>query len=79
MSALLDERDLPVFEAQRKEIAVVTPVEEPFARILLDLAFEERQQVVAVDMDLEALVAGLVALLELLDRVGLARSRGQRR
>ena len=43
--------------AQRHQVAVVAPVEEALARILLHLALQERQQVVAVDVDLEGLVA----------------------
>ena len=58
--------------AQRHQIAVVAPVQEALARVLLHLALHEGQQVVAVDVNLEGLVAGLVALLELLDDVRLA-------
>ncbi len=68
-----------LLDAQRHQVAVVAPVQEALARVLLHLALQEGQQVVAVDVDLEGLVAGLVALLELLDDVGLAGGRGQRR
>ena len=65
--------------AHRQQVAVVAPVEEALAGVLLHLALQEGQQVVAVDVDLEGLVAGLVALLELLDDVGLAGGSQQRR
>src|SRR4029079_13576431 len=74
--ALLDEGGLPVANPQRKQIAVVAPVEEGFAGILLDLSLQERQQVVAVDVDLERSGAGLVAPFQLLDGV---RNPGRRR
>src|SRR5206468_11875156 len=47
--------------------------------ILLRLSLPSRQQVVAVDVDLEGLLAGLVSLLELLDHVRVTRRRGERR
>ena len=72
---LLHEHHLPVVEAQRDQIAVVVEVDEALARALLVLAGQVRQQIVAVDVDLERLARRLVALLELLDDVGLARHR----
>src|SRR5262245_21378474 len=77
MRTLLHERRLPIPDAQRHQIAVVTPVEESFTRVLLDLPFEERQQVVAVDVDLEGLVARLVALLELFDGIRFSGQGGE--
>jgi hypothetical protein len=76
---LLHEDDLPVVEAKRHEIAVVREVDEPLARAGLLLACQVRQQVVSVDMHLERLVGRLVALLQLLDDVGLARRCQERR
>ena len=51
--------DLPVVVAQGRQAAVVGPVEELLARRLGRFALEERQQVVAVEMDLEGPVADL--------------------
>ena len=71
---------LPVADANGHQVAVIAPVEKSLARILLDLALEEREQVVAVDVHLERLVARLVAaLLELLDDIRVAGRRGQGR
>src|SRR5713226_1319750 len=50
---LLQERDLPVADAYGHQVSVVAPVEELFARRLLRIALEERQQVLAVEMNLE--------------------------
>src|SRR5215467_1258282 len=46
---LLHEVDLPLINAQRQQIAIVAPVHETLARILFDLTFQERQQVVTVN------------------------------
>ena len=72
LAALLGEHDLVLLDAQRHQVAVVAPVDEALARRLLLLAREERHEVVAVEVDLEGLAADLVALLHLLDEVGLA-------
>ena len=61
--ALLHEDHLPVVEAQRDQVAVVVEVDEALARALLLLAGQVRQQVVAVDVHLERLAAGLVPFL----------------
>ena len=69
---------LPLTVAQRREVAVVGPVEELPARRLLLLALEVRQQVVAVEVDLVVAAHGRVAREQLLLDVGLA-DRGQQR
>ena len=53
MGALLQEVQLPLVVAQGREPAAVGPVEELLARRLGGLALEERQQVVAVEVDRE--------------------------
>src|SRR5437588_7244197 len=58
VGALLHERALPVSDAQSHQVAVITPVEKSPSWILFDLALQERQQIVAVDVDLERLVSG---------------------
>ena len=78
-TALLGEDDLEPPHAHRHAVAVVAPVDEALARRLLLLAGEERHQVEAVEMHLERLVADLVALLHLLDQVGLAVRRREGR
>ncbi len=74
---LLEEHDLPPVVAQAREVAVVGPVEEGAAR------GRGRRPAVAlivpVEMDLEGLAAGVVALQELVDDVRLPRARHQRR
>ena len=57
------------------QVAVVAEVDEPLARALVDLARQVRQQVVAVDVHLEGLAGGLVALLQLVDRRRARRPR----
>src|SRR5271156_2393688 len=63
--ALLDEMDLPVAIAKRHQVAVVTPVEETRARILLHFTLPIGEQIESVDIDLEGLLTGAIALLEL--------------
>src|SRR5580693_190542 len=76
--ALLHEMDLPVAVAERHQVAFVTPVEDSRARILLYLARQEGNEVVPVEMDLEGLGASLVAFLNFLDDIRLARRCQQR-
>ena len=76
---LLHEDDLPVVEPQREHVAVVGEVDEPLPRALVDLAGQVRQQVVAVDVDLEGRVADSCARLQLLDDVRLAGGGEERR
>src|SRR5580704_11532449 len=71
--ALLHEMDLPVAVAERHQVTFVTPVEDSRARILLHLARQERNEVVPVEMDLEGLGTGMVAFLNFLDNIRLAR------
>ena len=62
LGALLHEHDLPVVEPQSEHVAVVGEVDEALARALLVLSGQIRQEVEAVDVDLERLAARVVAL-----------------
>ena len=65
---LLQEHRLPLVVAQAGQVAVVGPVEE-LAALVRALAGEQVALVVAVEVNLEGLAGGLVALQELvLDR-----------
>ena len=79
LAALLLEHDLPVLRPDAEHVAVVGEVDHPAARALVHLAGQVRQQVVAVDVHLVGHVAGLVALLELLDDVRITRGGQERR
>ena len=59
---LLLEGDLPLVDAQGDQLAIVAPVEEFLARRFLHVTFEERHEVVAVEVGLECLVSGLAPL-----------------
>ena len=78
VALLRGEVDLPVLIANRVELSALTEVDDLFARRGVDLAFEERQEVVAVKMYLELLVAGLIALCQLLFDVWHTGRRQQR-
>src|SRR5882762_7800870 len=78
LRALLLEDRLPVFVAQRHQVAVIAPVEELLARPFPALALEVRQQVVAVQVDLEGPVSHAVALPQLGSDVRIA-DRGEER
>src|SRR5262249_33163990 len=78
MRPLLLESALPLIDTNCHQVAVIAPVDETATRVLLYLAFQERQQVVAVKVDFESLFAGLITLLNLLHDVRLA-SRGHER
>ena len=58
---LFHEHDFPVAHPDRHDIAVVTDIEEELPGAFLHLAAQVRQHVVAVDVNFEGLVAGLVA------------------
>jgi hypothetical protein len=58
-------------EADAQHVTVVGEVDEALARAFIHLAGQIGQQVEGVEVDLELLVAGFVALLELLDDVRL--------
>ena len=75
---LLEEGDLPVVVAERRDAAVVGPVEELAPRPV-GLALERRHEVVAVEMDLVGPVADLLAGQQLLLDAGLAGGGEQRR
>ena len=74
--ALLHEHYLPVVIPQADQVAIVGEVEESRPRSLLLLPRQIGQEVVAVDVHLEGLIAVPVALLEFLNDVRLA-DRGQ--
>ena len=58
---LFHEHDFPVAHPDRQDIAVVTDIEEELPGAFLHLAAQVRQQIIAIDMNFEGLVAGLVA------------------
>src|SRR5207247_1027390 len=60
MGVLPQKGHLPIVVAQRRDAAVISPVEKLLARPRA-FALERRQQVVAVEMDLEGFVAVLLA------------------
>src|SRR4029077_12529910 len=63
--SLLLEDNLPVFVAQCDDIAIVIDVDELLARTALLLPREVGELVVAIEMDLEGLASGLMALEQL--------------
>ena len=73
LGSLLHQHALPVLHTDGHDVAVVADVEEGIPRAFVHLAFQVRQHVVTVDMHLERLLAGLVALEQLLLDVGHAR------
>ena len=80
LGPLLVVDQLPVADPERHDLAVVVGVVEPVARAFVGLAGQVGQQVVAVDVDVEGLVAGLVALEQFLLDVrvaGCGQQRGQ--
>jgi hypothetical protein len=58
---LLLEYDFRVADANRNELAIIVPIEKIHARRFLHLAFEERDEIITVEMDLKGLVADLGA------------------
>jgi hypothetical protein len=68
--ALLCETNLPRANSQREQVAVVAPIDESLAWARR-LALQERQQIDAVEVDLEGHAADRVALPDLLDQIGL--------
>ena len=76
LMVLLFKNDLPVVNSNGNQLAVVVPVEELPARVLR-FSFEERHKVVAVEVDLEGLVADLSALADLLNNVRVAAGCGK--
>src|SRR5262249_10877682 len=69
------EVDLPFQNPDGDELPVIVPIKEVAAWRILHLAFEERHEIVAVEMDLEGLAAGRIAGQAFLDDLWLA-SRG---
>ena len=72
-----DESGFPIVVADRHQVAVVGPIDELLPRRLLHLAFQERHEVIAIEVHLEGLAVGLVALHHLGDEVGLTRGGGR--
>src|SRR5262249_38751229 len=79
MVILFDEGDLPVQNPDREQVAVVAPVEELLPRGFLYLALEERQEVVAVQVDFEGLGPQGAALHAAVDHGRIAASGGESR
>ena len=77
MRLLLHEHCLPLVVAKAREVAVIGPIEE-FAALVRALAGEEVALVVAVEMNLEVLAGGIVALQKLVLDVRFA-GRGDQR
>src|SRR4030095_15403017 len=75
--ALLLEDNLPVFVAQRDDIAIVVDVDELLASTALLLSREVGQLVIPIEMDLEGLASGLMTLEQLVLDIRLARHRPQ--
>src|SRR5262249_28756791 len=67
---LLAEYDLPVLVAYRDELSIVVDVEELLARGFVLLTGQEWQLIVAVEMHLEGLAAGIIAREQLTLDVG---------
>jgi hypothetical protein len=63
--------DFPVAVTNRHQIAVIAPVEETGSRIFFHLTLPIREQIDAVQVDLEVRLPGIVALLELRRNVRL--------
>ena len=78
MRLLLHEHRLPLLVAKAGKVAVVGPVEE-FAALVRALARKQVALVVAVEVNLESLAGGIVALQQLVLDVRLAGRRDQRR
>ena len=76
---LLEEDGLPVVDTDRDELAVIVPVDELLARRFLRFALEEGDEIEAVEMDLECLVADLRAPHAFVDDIGVAAGRGKGR
>lgn len=72
------EGDLPLVVAHGHQISVVAEIEELPARTLSHLAFEERHEVVAVEMVFEGLLARLVAGEQLLLLLQIRIAAGSR-
>jgi hypothetical protein len=73
------EDDLPVVESHRQHVAVVAEVDVEIPRARLGLARQVWQQVETVDVVLVGAADRLMALLQLVDDVGIAGHREERR
>ena len=78
MRLLLEEDRLPLVVAQAGEVAVVGPIEE-LAACVLTLAGQQVALIIAVEMNLEGLAGGIVALEKLGLDLRLAGGRDERR
>ena len=58
---LLKEDTFPIVDTDRNKLTIIVPVDELLARRFLRFALEERDEIKAVEMDLEGLVADLRA------------------
>src|SRR6516162_7872038 len=68
---------LPVTETNRHELPVITEVDQRLPRTFLHFAGEVRQHVVAIEMDVEGLIADLRSLEQSLRDVQVAGGRQQ--
>ena len=75
LGSLLCKNNLSFVVTQVQQIARIGEVEELLARTVLFFASEVRQEIVAVEVDLEGLFPDLMALFELFLDVGLAEAR----
>src|SRR6185503_7820724 len=57
VDSLFQEMDLPIFHPQSHQVPIVAPVKETLARVFLHITFQERQQVVAINVYLKGLLA----------------------
>lgn len=76
---LLDEYNFPVLVTDGEEVPIVAPIEEFLPGRVFHFAFEEGDQVVTVEVDLERLVPGLATLHALSDDVGITCRGSERR
>jgi len=76
-TSLLREDDFVSPHSHGHAVAIIAPVDDALARALLLNAGKERQQVIAVEVDPEGLIADLVALFNILDQIRLTVSSGK--
>jgi len=74
---LLLEGDLLLIDAQGDQVAVVTPVEECFAGWCVHLTFEERRQIVAVEVDFERRISRLAGFHTPSHHIRITTGRGE--
>ena len=59
---LLEEDNLPIVDPDSGNLTIVVRVEKELARAFVSLTQQVGQEVIAIDVDMEVLVAGLIAL-----------------